>query len=90
MKSAAATKSATKSPARRALAPQNSHSLYDRDCMVTRFTPANDHPCAEDYDGPVMMVSQFGDGELLCEALMLVEDARRYYADLRKKGWIVP
>lgn len=46
------------------------------------FSDARNHPCAEDFDGPVMAVST-ADGE----RLMVVEQARAEYARLLRSGY---
>lgn len=75
-KSAAAVKSA--SPVHTLVNPGDADSISFRD--------GSKHPCAEDHDGPVMIVVRDMDGEVF-ESLVVVEQAREMYASYVRKGW---
>jgi hypothetical protein len=63
-----------------------SYLLTDGDCVDVTFAHVEDER-TEDYDGPVLYVKTVGDGEIIDEGFMLVEDARAYYKRLTQRGF---
>lgn len=57
------------------------HALTNGRATVS-FSDGSNHPCAEDHDGPVMLVKS-AEGE----RLMHIEDAREHYGALIKQGF---
>jgi predicted alpha/beta-fold hydrolase len=72
--------------ARKSPAPASPrHTLLGGDGDSVTFEDGSNHPCAEDHDGPVMLVTHSADGETHA-SLVVVEKARELYAHYARRG----
>lgn len=51
------------------------------------FSWGGNHPCAEDHDGPVMLIKHMAHGRVVSERLVLVEEAREEWKRLCAEGY---